>query len=532
MAETETNQEVVDQETVLTKEQEAVLNEEQEITEAVNQVVSPEAYSDPKYTFGRKVIRIPLSKNSLNEKNISSYLPYILNTHFMNVEQIKHLKGIYTGEDSNIWKKKREDSEETSNIFIEEGHPFRIVEFKKGYLYGEDVTYSFINDTACSDDLTYLNKFMEEQGRASKNVEIAEDFLTGGTGIRFILPKQKDAYFDPMKHSPFEIYNLDYYNAFIVYSSNYTKEKLFGGILTTIDSSDPNNVEYELMIYDHQYAYVYSIGGSSGGTLNHPMFKYKQRHYIGCCNFVEYKTNKSRISPIERVESLFDAANSISSYSIDNVIDFVNAILVIYNQDMKMSTYKKVMKNKAMILKTNDPNKQADAKYLVNALNLGDVQTKYDALVSLAYCICGVPLATTQSTSGGDTGDARELGGGWSNADNIAKQEEKGLIEAEKEMIDICLSICKKTPGCPVNELDSSDIKVVFNRSNRDNLLVKMQALKYAYDMNMPKEASLNIVGITSNSHEVAHEWEEIDKNKIQSVKDEIQNEPIEQGGE
>ena len=59
-----------------------------------------------------------------------------------------------------------------------------------------------------------------------------------------------------------------------------------------------------------------------------------------------------------------------------------------------------------------------------------------------------------------------------------------------------------------------------------------MQALKYAYDMNMPKEASLNIVGITSNSHEVAHEWEEIDKNKIQSVKDEIQNEPIEQGGE
>lgn len=197
-----------------------------------------------------------------------------------------------------------------------------------------------------------------------------------------------------------------------------------------------------------------------------------------------------------------------------------------------MSTYRQVMKNKAMILKTNDPNKQADAKYLVNALNLGDVQTKYDALVSLAYCICGVPLATTQSTSGGDTGDARELGGGWSNADNIAKQEEKGLIEAEKEMIDICLSICKKTPECPVNELDSSDIKVVFNRSNRDNLLVKMQSLKYAYDMNMPKEASLNIVGITSNSHEVAHEWEEIDKEKKQSERDPMQNELIEQGGE
>ena len=386
-----------------------------------------------------------------------------------------------------------------------------MVEFKKGYLYGEDVTYSFLNDTTCSDDLTYFNKYMQNQDKASKNVDISEDVYIGGSGIRFILPAKKYANFDPTKNAPFEIYNLDYNCAFIVYSSNYTREKLFGGIITTIDSIDDDNVKYELMIYDHQYAYVFSMSGTSVSYSFNPVYKYKLPHYIGMCNFVEYKVNKSRIGLIERIESLLDAVNEVSSYSVDNIVDFVNAILVVYNQKMSKNAKQNIDQNKSMILQTNDPSRPADAKYLVNELNLEGVQTKYEAITTLAYNIVGVPQATTKSTSGGDTGEARALGGGWQRADEVAKQEEKGLIKAEREMLEICLSICKKTPGCPVNELDASDIKIVFNRSNRDNLLVKMQSLKYGYDMNMPKEPLLNIVGVTSNSHEVAHEWEELD---------------------
>lgn len=497
-------------------EEERILQEEQNITEAVQNNVANYSNNNPKnkYHFGRRIIRIPLSRSSLNENTIRKYLPYILQQHAHNVADIKHLKGVYTGEESHIWNKERTDSESNKNTIIEEGHAYSMVEFKKGYLYGEDVTYSFLNDTACSDDLTYFNKYMQDQDKASKNVDISEDVYIGGTGIRFILPAKKDANFDPTKNAPFEIYNLDYNCAFIVYSSNYTREKLFGGIITTIDSIDDNNVQYELMIYDHQYAYVFSMSGTSVSYSDHPIFKYKLPHYIGVCNFVEYKINKTRIGLIERIETLLDAVNEVSSYSVDNIVDFVNAILVVYNQKMNKSTKDKIDKNKSMVLLTNDPSRPADAKYLVNELNLDGVQTKYEAIKALAYDIVGVPQATTKSTSGGDTGEARALGGGWQRADEVAKQEEKGLIKAEREMLEICLSICKKTPGCPVNELDASDIKIVFNRSNRDNLLVKMQSLKYGYDMNMPKEPLLNIVGVTSNSHEVAHEWEELD-NKV-----------------
>lgn len=488
-----------------------VLEEEEKIKNAVHENVHHESLKN-KYTFGRKVIRIPLSKENLNEHSITAYLPRILQMHFQNVSDYRHLRGILTGEDAHIWDKKREDSEYTSNSIIEEGHPFRMVEFKKGFLYGEDVTYSYLKDTTCSDDLSYFNKFMQEQDKASKNVDISEDVFVCGSGNRFILPKKIDSSYDPLRQAPFEIYNLDYECSFIVYSSNYTKEKLFGGIITTIDSLDPNNVKFEIMIYDHQFAYIYNANGKDGSAIFAPTYKYKLPHYLGLCNFVEYKTNKSRISIIERVETILDASNEISSYSLDNIKDFVNAILVVYNQTMSKQLQEEINKNKAMLLWTTDPNRPADAKYLVNELNLEEVHTKQEALIALAYSIAGVPLAVTKSTSGGDTGEARQLGGGWSSADEVAKQEEKGLIKAEREMLEICLSICKRTPNCPINDIDSSDIEIVFNRANRDNLLVKMQSLKYAYDMKLPKEAALNIVRVTSNSHEIAHQWEENDK--------------------
>ncbi|MFR7590222.1 MAG: phage portal protein [Longibaculum sp.] len=509
------------------KEESVALKEEQVLKDIVQENTTKKNKKN-NYSFGRRVIRIPLSKDTLNETTITRYLPFILQMHYQNVIDYRHLKGVYTGEESHIWKKTREDSKYTSNSTVEEGHPFRIVEFKKGYLYGEDVTYSYLKDTTCSDDLTYFNKFMQEQDKASKNVDISEDVFIAGSGIRFILPKKRDKTFNPRKQSPFEIYNLDYECSFIVYSSNYTKEKLFGGIITTIDSLDPNEIKYEIMLYDHQFAYIYNAKGRNGMPLSNPAFKYKMPHYLGVCNFVEYKTNKSRISIIERIETLLDANNEISSYALDNIKDFVNAILVVYNQKMSKSSQENINKNKAMLLQTNDPLRPADAKYLVNELNLSEVSTKQEAIIALAYSIAGVPLATTKSTSGGDTGEARELGGGWSSADEVAKQEEKGLIKAEREMLEICLSICKKTPNCPIDEIESSDIDIVFNRSNRDNLLVKMQALKYAYDMKLPKEASLNIVRVTSNSHEIAHQWEENDKGNIEDEQNKGLKEVIE----
>lgn len=469
------------------------------------------------YRFGRKPLEIPVSKESLNELVIQQYLPFILEKFTTNIGDYKHLHNVYCG-NSNIQMKERPFGSDKTNIIIDEHHPYSMVEFKKGYMYGDDVKYSCYDDSTCTDEITYLGKYMKDQKKSLKNVSIAADVYVAGAGNRVIFPKQRGAPYDGLKIAPFDIYNLDYDSSFIVYSANYTHEKLFGGIITTIDSANPDDVEYELMIYDHMYSYRFRC--SQFGIMTSDLrFIGKQRHYIGMCPFIEYKINESRIGIVEVVEAILDGANLISSNSVDNVIDYVNSILTVYNQKISKDTKKNVESTGTMELLTVDPTRPADAKYLVNALNHGDVNTKYEALVKIAYNIVGVPQATTQSTSGGDTGQARELGGGWSRADVVARQDEICLKEAESCMIDIVCAICKKNPKSPIKTLCSSDIEINFNRTKRDNILTKTQALQNLYAMKIPHELALNYVGISANAHEDAKAWEENER-KVQKEND------------
>ncbi|MGX8835316.1 phage portal protein [Amedibacillus sp. YH-ame6] len=459
---------------------------------------------------GRIPLEIPVSKENVNEDIIKKYLPKIFRILSTNVGDYEHLYNVYKGY-SNIQRKVRKQNPDKENNIVDERHPYYMVEFKKGYMYGNDTKYSCSDSDDCTDELTVFSLYMKEQEKAMKNVEIAQDVYICGVGNRFILPKPSYSTLDVSKKAPFEIFNLDYRRSFIVYSSNYTHEMLFGGIITTIDGDNPDIEEHEIMIYDSLYSYKLKAFGTFPNVAS---FDYvgKNRHYMGIVPFNEWKINKARIGIVEVVEPILDSTNAITSNSIDNIIDYVNSILLVYNQSITKQVMEEVYKNMAMELKSVDPSRPADAKYLVNALNHADVNTKYETMVKVAYNVVGVPQATTQSTSGGDTGEARSLGGGWASADIVASQDEICLKESERDMARKCLAICKKHPFCPIKNIEISDIEINFNRNRNDNLLVKTQSLQNLYTMNVPKEIALNYVGISPNSHEDAKAWEDADK--------------------
>ncbi|MEG0552429.1 MAG: phage portal protein, partial [Carnobacterium sp.] len=364
------------------------------------------------------------------------------------------------------------------------------------------------------------------QKKSRKNIDISEDVYVAGSGNRIILPKQSGMKYDLNRNAPFDIYNLDYCSSFIVYSSNYTKEKLFGCIITTIDCDNPENTKYELMIYDYLHSYCFSCTTLKGLGIGDIRFIEKSEHSIGYCPFVEFKANKARMGIVEVVEPLFDAVNLITSNTLDNIVDVVGGILLVINNTITGQDKKQVDETGSLTLSTIDPSKPVDARYLINQLQYGEVNLVREELIKTAYNIVGVPQATTQSTSGGDTGQARMLGGGWSRADIVAKQDEPCLKEAESEMLEIAISICNKQPDCKINDLYANDIEVNFCRNKNDNLLVKTQSLQTLIGMNVPKETALNIVELTANPHEVAIEWQTLndsieEKNKETEYKKE-----------
>ena len=254
-------------------------------------------------------------------------------------------------------------------------------------------------------------------------------------------------------------------------------------------------------------SYRFRCGSLNPGMWDGIDFIDSAPHYLRHVPIVEYYTNTARLGIIDIVETILDAINDVSSDAVDNINDFVNSVLAIYNMEIDETTKADIDKNKAISLKTLDPSRPADAKYLSNALNQSDVLEKYESLVKVAYNVAGVPQPSTKNTSGGDTGEARALGGGWESADTIAKQNEEPLKQGESICLELILDICKLI-RTPIKDIYKSDVEINFNRTNRDNLMVKAQSMKYLYDMNMPKEAILTMVGITSSPHEVASAWE------------------------
>lgn len=481
---------------------------------AEKEAKTPEPYP---LTHGRGVIRIPLSDDTLNEVTIQKYLPRILSKHAINATECNHFEHVYRGDMQILDKKRPYASEDKSNTIVVENHINYMVEFKKGYMYGNPVKYSIDDDSLITNELSYLDRYMKDRNKARKDIDMAETVFKCGNAYRMVLPRVRNL-INLEKQAPFEIYNLDNRFTFVVYSSGYTKEKIMGGVITELDSVNPDQHEYEIMIYTREYIYKYKCY-SLLPTWEMLDFKSKNPNPLGMIPIVEFYVNTARMGVCDLAESMNNAINNMSSDSVDAINDFVNSILVFENQIVDKETKTAMDELGAILLQTNDPSKPAKAYYLVNQLQQADVLTKYETMIKWMYNIVGVPQPTQKSTSGGDTGEARELGGGWENANTVANQHEEPLKDGDMRVLAIVLRICSMTPNCPVKTLFPSDIEINFNRTRSNNILTKTQSLQTLISMNMPKEIALNIVGITGNSHEVAEAWEaEVEKSKQEAM--------------
>ena len=457
-----------------------------------------------KYCHGRKVIRVPLSEERLNADTIREYLPQILAEHTMNQKDIYHFETLYRGE-MNIEFKCRPYESKKSNAIVIENHIHYMINFKKGYMYGNPVKYSVEDDTVSTDDLSYLNKYMKDAKKSKKDIELAENVYKHGNAYRMVLPRVKKN-LNLEKQSPFDLYNLNNAYTFVVYSSNYKGKKLFAGIITELDSGSKDKKEYEIKIYTRDNIYCFECFSLNPAWDNIKLKKVTE-NVVGIIPIVEYYINSARVGICDIAESINDAINSISSDSVDAVSDFVNSILLLENTTIDKETKKAIEEAGAMSIQTNDPSKPARASYLINQLSQQDVIAKHEHLIKWMYNLCGVPQPTQKSTSGGDTGEARELGGGWENSNIVASQEEEPLKDGDALCLEVAIEICRQKPNCPVKELYVSDVEINFNRTRSNNIMTKSQSLQTLVAMGVPYEPALNIVGITGNSHEMAQQW-------------------------
>lgn len=470
--------------------------------------------------IGRKQITIPISKENFFEnveENLGLFLGNAISQHQKNVKEIEFLHKEYLGEQTIINSKMRYDSSEINNIVVE-NHLFRQVNFKVGFMYGNPLEYTVVNEKIVNeDDMLYLNKYIIDSSKPSLDIEKAQDLFEFGIAYQRLFPKRSEIE-DVKNEAPFELVNMPVRRTFLVYSNDIPTEKLFGVVETENYNSNTgyNEKVYQIYLPNRKI----EISNDKKTIIKDIAQPYP---YIP---IKEFCLNRDRMGIVEIALYLQNLINKIDSSEMDALEEAVNAFIVLFNQKVDsdfLEKFKKLKKEKVIVLNTNNAAAPADMKILSTKIDQENSKNFYERVVKAMYDIVAVPLSSGNVTSGGDTGQARLLGNGWESAQNQAQLDQTYLTKFERDLLKDIIWICKHTVGCPIDKISSSDIAIKYNINMSNNLYVKAESLKMLDDIGMPETASLNIVGITKDVDGLGSAWKK-NKEEIRKQENETNN--------
>lgn len=463
--------------------------------------------------FGRRVLTHSIKKSELTAEKIRQILPQVLREHQKNANEIDYLYNYYKGKQP-ILKKQKNVRPEINNKVLE-NHAFEIVEFKKAYVYGEPVQYvqkGEKDNQIINPEISDLNRFMESEDKSSRDKELAEWQYICGTAYRWA-DVDKDE--EDEDDAPFEIRIPDPRRTFVVYSSGIKGEPLFSGHYSYFSESiqTENGEEFIskyriITVYTEKFQCEFkeSFGNFEILDLEMPINDTETqlvKEYpltIKGHRIIEYPLNNARLGLIELVMTGLNALNRIKSDDLDGIDQFIQSLLVFVNQDVDAEDVVELMALGAVKINSNDPNKPADIKLLTSQLMHSETKIVTDDIYNNVLTICGVPRLNDKP-SGGDTGQARLLGEGWTMADERAKQDELSFKKSERQFLKLILEICKYKNT--LKNLKISDIDIKFTRNKSDNLLVKTQGLMNMKQAQVPPEVAFTICGLFSDPNDV-----------------------------
>lgn len=433
--------------------------------------------------YGRKIIYADYEPEDMNEQTIVEILNDIFSVHLQNSREIAYLEKYYKGFQPILEKVK--EVRPTINNKVVENNAYFLVEFKKSFVFGKPIQYVQRGDVA-NVEVGALNSYMLAEDKYPKDTELAEDLYITGIGHRLVLP-------DINEDSPFSIENLDSKTTFIVYSSSLPHKKLFGCTYTrgikdsTIRGSIyTNNAFYKL------------TSGSPNMAFDVKFIKW---HVLGEIPIFEYYLNKSRLGIIEIVMDILNTLNRITSDEMDGLEQYVQSLLVFINQDIDKEDYEGLLDLGAVTIATTDPSRPADLKLLSNEIRHDNTKIIHDRLFNIALNIVGIPK-NSDKASGGDTGQARYLGEGWTMADARADGDEMEFKRCSKPELKMILRICRLAPNSEINTLTLKDIDQKFTRNKSDNFLVKSQGMMNQIQSGVSPDVAMTTSGLYSDPNE------------------------------
>jgi SPP1 family phage portal protein len=456
---------------------------------------------------GIEKIRIPIKKNELTIKKIEPYLSDVYAKFCSNRAKIKHFYDIYQNQHEIFNKTRRYEDDSDINNKVSTPHLWAMVNFKSGYALGNPKEYAQTQENQ-TDDIKYLNKYAKSVNLRSIDKNVITWVYATGVGYYFIEPKAEDV--DLEKDAPFNIFVRTPDTCTKVYSSYNGEEQLFDMLVTSytkIQDGKEKDIVLVSIYLPNEY-YEYEADNTIPDTINFKEITSKRTYRLGYKELplVEKYANENRIGICEIGETLQNSIDTIYSNEVDNVEDLVNEMLILRNcilgndDKEKAENLRTAKRNGVMEITDPSDNREADVKTISTKLNHSDILSLMESLKNELYATCGVPIAVSDTSNGGNKQGALQLGNGWENSYDRLLDDINSFLLADYELLRKMIFICKKTPKSRLNELESSEIEIKYNPNMTDNIVSKAQALQIFDNCNIPPELYIQWVRVSNDA--------------------------------
>jgi len=460
--------------------------------------------------FGRtKLVATPIK---LTAANIALVMNEVMPTHYKNSEDTDYLYWYYRGNQPARGRKKsvRQD---INNVVIENG-AYEIVEFKKGYEFSHPVQYTNAGKKD-GDNIDVLNTYARLDKKEAKDALLAEWFYICGTASRICLPNPAPVI--TIDDAPYYTDVLDPRYTFHVYENGIGSRKMFSGtyaIQTYLDISGITKKQKIFGVWTDDKYFTFTL--QDGNSDFAKAIVTEAANKLRLIPIIEYPLNDSRLGVIEVVMSLLNGVNTIDSNLTDFIEQVVQSLLVFVNcqlPDKKDEDGNVILDENGQPVKIiprsggavdiqGMPGLPADVKYLFAKLNQSETQNTKENFRNASFSISGVPSMIEAST-GGTTGQAEFLRGGWPRAEARAKSTEKMFKQAEMDYLRVVLTICRniRSSADMIGDLALGDIEIKLPRTRSDNMLVKAQALKMLLDCGVAPDVAYAVCELFYDSN-------------------------------
>lgn len=471
------------------------------------------AAQSPLLTGRKKIYWNPVDLSV--DENVLAAVEQTMIAHQENRIAMRYLKEYEKGDQPIFYRVKT--IREEINVHCMANYAKLITDFKVGYEFASPIMFvqraadDFTKADAKQDDkrVASLNEMLWEQDKAGKDIQLAHDFKVTGLGYLLVYPKRERS--DDI--APFDLVVLNPLNTYCVYSNDAYQRKMMAVTYSWI----PDMSIARFTVYTPDW--VYEILGDKIIS--------KQPNMIGKIPIVEYKNDANRMACFEAIIPLADALNIANSDRVNDVAQYVQAILWLHNCAIDKDQQSDLRNGGFIQTSTTADGKEAKVTYVTSALNQQETQALVDYLYDQMLEIAGVP--GRDSASGGNTGAAILLSNGWQLAETMAKTMEPIFAASEMEMLEIIIAIFKNTPNIPeeLKELKKSDVIVKFSRNKTYDLVSRTSALSNMINIGIDPGKAIAAVDIFDDAQQATLDsLERIDKILFTEKKTETTTEP------